>query len=78
MLRRARGSEPPQEVVSQDELPLIFQHFHRVDRSRTRATGGAGLGLAIVKHLVEAHGGRVWVRSQPGEGSTFGFALPAA
>ncbi|MCL6553416.1 MAG: two-component sensor histidine kinase, partial [Firmicutes bacterium] len=44
--------------------------------SRTRATGGAGLGLTIVKTLVEAHGGRVWARSRPGQGSTFGFALP--
>lgn len=62
--------------IPADELYRIFERFHRVDRSRSRATGGAGLGLAIVKHLVEAHGGRVWVSSRPGEGSTFGFALP--
>ena len=62
--------------IPEEELPRLFDRFHRVDRSRTRATGGAGLGLAIVRHLVEAHGGRVWVRSRVGEGSTFGFALP--
>jgi len=60
------------------ELPRIFDRFHRVDRSRSRSTGGAGLGLAIVKHLVEAHGGHVWARSHVGAGTTVGFALPAA
>jgi len=64
--------------IPDEELPRIFERFHRVDRSRSRATGGAGLGLAIVKHLVEAHGGRVWVRSEIGRGTTFGFALPGA
>lgn len=64
--------------IPPDDLPHVFERFHRVDRSRSRATGGAGLGLTIVKYLVEAHGGRVWVRSQLGSGTTFGFALPAA
>ncbi len=63
--------------IPPNELPHVFDRFYRVDRSRSRATGGAGLGLAVVKYLVEAHGGRVWVRSAPGAGSTFGFALPA-
>jgi len=63
--------------IPEEELPRVFERFYRVDRSRARATGGAGLGLAIVKTLVEAHGGRVWARSRPGEGSTFGFALPS-
>ncbi len=63
--------------IPPDELPHVFDRFYRVDRSRSRATGGAGLGLAVVKYLVEAHGGRVWVRSAPGAGSTFGFSLPA-
>jgi len=79
---RTGGNEATLEVadsgigIPEEELSHIFERFHRVDRSRTRATGGAGLGLAIVKHLVEAHGGRVWARSRVGEGSTFGFALP--
>lgn len=60
------------------DLAHVFDRFHRVDRSRSRATGGAGLGLAIVKQLIEAHGGSVWARSREGEGSTFGFTLPAA
>ncbi|MDR7584663.1 MAG: ATP-binding protein [Armatimonadota bacterium] len=62
--------------IPAEELPYVFERFYRVDRSRARATGGAGLGLTIVKTLVEAHGGRVWARSRPGQGSTFGFALP--
>ncbi len=78
----AAGTEGEVEVadtgtgIPADDLAYVFDRFHRVDRSRSRSTGGAGLGLAIVKQLVEAHGGRVWVRSRAGEGSTFGFALP--
>jgi two-component system sensor histidine kinase BaeS len=64
--------------IAAEHLPFVFERFYRVDPSRTRATGGAGLGLTIVKSLVEAHGGRVWVRSEPGAGSTFGFSLPLA
>ncbi|MDQ7851036.1 MAG: HAMP domain-containing sensor histidine kinase, partial [Armatimonadota bacterium] len=62
--------------IPEEELPYVFERFYRVDRSRARTTGGAGLGLTIVKALVESHGGRVWARSRPGGGSTFGFALP--
>ena len=56
----------------------IFERFYRVDRARSRETGGTGLGLAIVKHIVQAHGGEVWVKSELGKGATFFFTLPHA
>jgi signal transduction histidine kinase len=80
----AAGAEGQVEVadtgagIPTGDLAHVFDRFHRVDRSRSRTTGGAGLGLAIVKQLVETHGGRVWVRSREGQGSTFGFTLPLA
>ena len=58
------------------DLSRVFERFYRVDKSRARDPGGTGLGLAIVKHIVEVHGGRVWVESEPGRGSTFGFTIP--
>ncbi len=64
--------------IAPEHLPYVFERFYRVDQSRARSTGGAGLGLSIVRRLVEAHGGRVWVESQEGKGSTFGFTLPVA
>ena len=63
--------------IPEKELPYVFERFYRVDKSRARATGGVGLGLTITKRLVEAHGGRITVRSQVGNGSTFTFILPA-
>lgn len=54
----------------------VFERFYRLDKARTREQGGTGLGLAIVKHIVQAHGGRVWVESGPGPGATFCFTLP--
>jgi len=54
----------------------IFERFYRVDRARSRETGGTGLGLAIVKHIVQAHGGEVWVKSELGKGSTFSSPFP--
>ncbi len=54
----------------------VFERFYRVDRARSRETGGTGLGLSIVKHIVQAHGGEVWVKSELGQGATFYFTLP--
>ncbi len=60
------------------DLDRVFERFYRVDRARSRATGGSGLGLSIVRHVATNHGGEVSVSSQEGEGSTFVFRLPAA
>jgi len=62
--------------IPREDIPRIFERFYRVDKGRSQELGGTGLGLSIVKHLVQAHGGRVWVESQIGEGSTFYFTLP--
>ncbi len=65
--------------LAAEHLPHLFDRFYRVDKSRSRAGGGSGIGLTIAKHLVEAHGGQIWVDSQgEGQGSTFGVSLPAA
>jgi len=62
--------------IPNEDLSRIFERFYRVDKGRSKELGGTGLGLSIVKHLVQAHGGRVWVDSQLGKGSTFYFTLP--
>jgi signal transduction histidine kinase len=78
--------EPNQDAVRVDvrdtgegippaDLPHIFERFYRGEKSRSRATGGAGLGLAIAKGIIEGHGGKLWVESQAGKGSTFSFTL---
>jgi two-component system phosphate regulon sensor histidine kinase PhoR len=59
-----------------DALGRVFERFYRVDRARSRENGGTGLGLAIVKHIVQAHGGEAWVKSEMQKGATFHFTLP--
>lgn len=62
--------------IPAEDLPHIFERFYRVDKGRSREKGGTGLGLSIVKHIVQLHGGRVWVESTLGQGTAFSFALP--
>jgi signal transduction histidine kinase len=62
------------EGIRAEDLPHLFDRFYQ---ARQKRRGGAGLGLAIVKGIVESHGGRIWVDSTPGQGTTFTFAVPA-
>jgi two-component system phosphate regulon sensor histidine kinase PhoR len=63
--------------IPAESLDRVFERFYRVDKARSRDQGGTGLGLSIVKHIVQAHGGEVWVKSELGKGATFFFTLPA-
>jgi signal transduction histidine kinase/HAMP domain-containing protein len=62
--------------IPPEELKRVFEQFHQIDNSNTKAKGGTGLGLAIAKQIVEMHGGRIWVESTLGKGSTFQVKLP--
>ncbi len=64
--------------ISSDDAAKLFQKFQRLSTPATRDVGGSGLGLYIVKGLVDAMGGRVWIESAPGQGSTFAFSMPVA
>ncbi|HEU4369650.1 MAG TPA: ATP-binding protein [Methylomirabilota bacterium] len=62
--------------IPKEELERVFDEFRQVDAAVTRAAGGTGLGLSITKKFIELHGGRIWVESEPGAGSTFWFTVP--
>ncbi|MBH1940151.1 HAMP domain-containing protein [Mobilitalea sibirica] len=62
--------------IPEEELPFIFERFYRADKSRNRLTGGTGIGLTIVKSIIEAHGGRILLKSKLHEGSVFTVILP--
>jgi K+-sensing histidine kinase KdpD len=64
--------------IPPEDLDKVFDMFYRVSNPATQGAGGSGLGLAIARKLVEAQGGRIWVESTPGRGSTFYFTLPLA
>jgi two-component system phosphate regulon sensor histidine kinase PhoR len=75
ILLKVRDEGPGIEAQHHSRL---FDRFYRVDKSRSRDKGGTGLGLAICKHLIEAHGEKIWVESEPGKGATFQFTLRKA
>jgi signal transduction histidine kinase len=85
-VRVTRQSDQVQFAVSDTGIGIaavegdqIFQRFYRVDKSRSRVSGGSGIGLTIARHIVTAQGGRIWVESAgQNRGSTFIFTLPAA
>lgn len=62
--------------IPKDKIPSIFTQFYQLEEPMTKETKGIGLGLSLVKHIIETHGGNIWVESEPGKGSSFFFTLP--
>lgn len=62
--------------IPKESIPHLFERFYRVDKARSNELGGTGLGLSIAKHIVQNHGGKIWVESIMGQGATFSFILP--
>ena len=62
--------------IAEQDQAKIFEEFQQADSSITKQKGGTGLGLAIAKRIIEMHGGRLWVESKVGQGSTFSFTVP--
>jgi signal transduction histidine kinase len=63
--------------IPKENLTTVFEKFHQAHLKNSNTIEGTGLGLAIVKNVITAHGGRVWAESEPGQGSSFTFVLPA-
>jgi signal transduction histidine kinase len=68
--------QTPVQAFPRNHQTRIFEQFQQVDNSNTRAKGGTGLGLAIARQIIEMHGGRIWVESTLGKGSTFQMEIP--
>jgi two-component system phosphate regulon sensor histidine kinase PhoR len=58
------------------DIERVFERFYKVDKARRHGLGGTGLGLSIARHIIAGHGGRLWVDSEEGRGSTFTFSVP--